>query len=161
MSKVNLAKLLKVKNRTSSETVRVKNRMTTYNTLTVPQDVVDTTKFAVDTHELMDELVSLTDKLVRIKSAISLANAKAADKIFRLSEIKGLIAYFEGLDCGSGRVSNRYSSVPSPEVKLSQISLSEKDELVKDLIKQSQDIQDELDTYNHNTTIEVDDDLLL
>jgi len=77
------------------------------------------------------------------------------------SETKGLIAYFEALDCSSGRVVNRYSSTPSAEVKLSQISISEKDEMVKDLIKLSQDLQDDLDTYNHNTTIEVDEDLLL
>jgi len=81
MAKANIAKLLKVKNRITSEIVRVKNRLTTYNTLTVPQDSVDSTKFSVDAHELMDELVSLIDKLVRVKNAINKANVNAADKI--------------------------------------------------------------------------------
>jgi hypothetical protein len=160
MAKVSIAKLLKTKNRIAGEITRVKSKIKQHNAYLVEKNAVET-PVQVNVPELSDELVVLTNRLVAVKSAINAANVKAAPKIYRLSEVKGQIAFWESVDCEAGK-SNRYSFDQNEnEVKKVQVSISERDQRVKELIKESEVLQDELDEFNATHRIEIEDDVIL
>jgi len=159
MAKVSIAKLLKTKNRLASEINRVKGKIIEHNIFT--QDKEDGNALpAVDVNLLVSELNTLTNKLVQVKSAINTANVKSSDKIFRLAELKGQIALFDKLNTNEGLERDFYSR-DSFNVRKAQINITQKDKIVKELIKQCENLQDELDEFNQSHRIEIDDDVLL
>jgi len=162
MAKVTISKLLKTKNRLASEINRVKNKIKAHNAYYVSKEATQTQP-EVSINEFVDELSSLTDRLITVKSAINTLNVKSAHKIYRLSEVKGQIAFWEGVDCSVAKERDRYSysTQTDTDVKRVQISLSEKDQKVKQLIKEAEMLQDELDEFNATHRIELPDDVLL
>lgn len=160
MAKVTISKLLKTKNRLASEITRTRAKITQYNNYTV-EEGKDTTP-AVDVRELESGLTLYTNKLIAVKSAINAANVKIADKIYRLAEVKGQIGFYEKLNCTEG--GDRYGYGYGSETKfvnVAQIKLGERDNKVKELIRESEQLQDDLDEFNAKHRIEIDDDMLL
>lgn len=159
MAKVSISKLLKTKNRLSSEITRVKNKISEHNVFIHEKE--DTTASPkVDVIALVSELDTLTNKLVQVKSAINTANVKSSDKIFRLAELKGQIALFDKLNTSEG-LENNYYNREAPNIRKAQINITQKDKIVKELIKQCESLQDALDEFNQSHRIEIDDDVLL
>jgi hypothetical protein len=162
--KVTLAKALKTKNRITSRITQVKKQMASHNAYVVDKDIpVNQIKLQVNVRDLQNELNTLTNHLVNVKAAISKGNTGSAEKIFELSEMKGLVSWYEALDCQEGKVSDPYSyriNSDSNDVKRVQISLSEKNEIVKDLILRINRKQDELDEYNATNRVDIDDSVL-
>ncbi len=160
MAKVTISKLLKAKNRVASEITRTKAKIKQHNSYLVDKDIpVNEVDIQVDVRSLNNDLAMLINKLVTIKSLINKANVNVADKIYRLAEVKGMIVFYEGMDCDEGRVDNYYTR-DTNNVKRCQIKLSEKENLVKKLILQCEELQDELDEFNASHRIEVPEDLL-
>ena len=162
MAKVTLAKALKVKNRIASRIAQVKKQMTQHNGYVVDKNIpVDEVKLQVDVRALKGELDTLTHNLVAVKSAISRGNVGSASKIFELSEMKGMVAWYESLDCSEGRLdAYRYAGAESNDIKRVQISLSEKNAAVKSLVARIENAQDELDEYNATHRVDIDDSIL-
>ncbi len=159
MAKATVSRLLKTKNRISSEMKRLKTKMQQHNQYVVDKDIpVDEIKMQVDVRALNNELAELTNKLVLVKSLINKANSNVFDKIFSLAEAKGMIAFYEGLDCSEGRVSNYYDK--TNDIKRSQISLSERDAMVSRLILRCEELQDELDEFNASHRVEIPEGIL-
>jgi len=165
MAKITLAKALKTKNRIASRISQVRKLMAQHNAYVVDKDIpVDEIKIQVDVKSLDSSLEALTKSLVDVKAAISKGNAGSAAKIFELSEVKGLISWYESLDCQEGKVNDPYgysrNATSSNDVKRVQISLSERNEKVKNLVLRAETLQDELDEYNATQRVDVDDSVL-
>lgn len=96
----------------------------------------------------------LSQELVELKTSIHKANTPVYDKIFLLSELKGQIKSLRGLDCTSGKVISHYSIRSEADViKTTEITVVEKDQLIKELSDQIDTLQNELDEFNYKTII--------
>lgn len=98
------------------------------------------------------DLALKRDEMVTLKVNINKANLPVVTKIFTLSELKAAHAFWSHLNTRKGKVNEGYgAAVPSEytatfdEVEV----LSRK----KDIQKQIEKTQDELDQYNHTTDI--------
>jgi len=107
-----------------------------------------------DPREDMDELIRSVGELVNYKTRIHLANTKVYDKIFRLSEYKGLVKYLRGIDCTDGKTtdSRRFGDVTTI-FKSTVFDQIEMDNLIDYYETEIERIQDELDTHNSTQTI--------
>jgi hypothetical protein len=104
------------------------------------------------TGDLLSQVMVLTNELIDLKTKIHQANVPVYDKIFRLSELKSLVKKINGIDCSEGKVSERYSRT-EPTIKTAEISVVERDTIVKDLEEQIERLQEELDVHNATTQI--------
>jgi hypothetical protein len=102
----------------------------------------------------MELLNEKSNELVELKTKIHTANAPIYKYIFRLSELKSTIARIKNLDCNEGSVQDFYSrNRETPLVKESEISIVERDNMVKDMEENIEIIQDILDNHNQITNI--------
>jgi hypothetical protein len=145
---MNVKQGLKKKNTLVKEIQELYGRLAQYNSVEVgntrPYSAVET----------IDQINQKSNELVELKTKIHKANTTVYDKIFRLSELKSTIARLKSLDCTEG-VSNDYylRNRENPPVKTSEISVVERDKMVKDLEIQIEEIQDFLDSHNQITQI--------
>ena len=145
---MNIRQALKEKNKLVKEIQDLYVRISQYNSVEVGAQRPYSSK------ELMEIVNQKSNQLVELKTEIHRANAPVYDKIFRLSELKSTITRIKNLDCTEG-VSNDYYSRnrENPPVKTAEISIIERDEMVKHMEEQIETIQDILDTHNQNTQI--------
>ena len=108
-----------------------------------------------DVKEQLTEYFKLSNELISLKDKIHQANRPVYHLIFELSELKSQVSKIRGLDCSEGKVQDRYSrmSGEAPIVKMSVITILEKDKLIATLEERIEEIQEELDTHNATTTI--------
>lgn len=111
--------------------------------------------FDYDNRQVLVELRTKLDDLVKVKAAIAVANAAHYERIFRLAEIKGLVALFKGLDVRQGVFKEGGSYVQAAfEVEyVAQIKKAEVDKLVVELEAEIITLQDALDEFNHTHSI--------
>jgi hypothetical protein len=146
---MNIKKALKEKNRLVKEIQDLQVRVTTYNSIEVGN------KRPYSVKESLKKLDSLSNELVELKTKIHVANAPVYKHIFRLSELKSMITRIKSLDCNEGIVQDYYSrNRETPTVKEAEISIVERDEMVKHMENQIEEIQDILDTHNQITEIQ-------
>lgn len=145
---MNIRQALKEKNKLVKEIQDLYVRISQYNSVEVGAQRPYSSK------ELMEIVNQKSNQLVELKTEIHRANAPVYDKIFRLSELKSTITRIKNLDCTEG-VSNDYYSRnrENPPVKTAEISIIERDEIVKHMEEQIETIQGILDTHNQNTHI--------
>ena len=102
----------------------------------------------------MELLNQKSNELVELKTKIHKANTPVYDKIFRLSELKSTISRLKSLDCTEGVSADYYSrNRENPPVKTAEVTVVERDEMVKFMEGQIEDLQDILDNHNQNTEI--------
>jgi len=100
------------------------------------------------------EWMRLSNDLIVLKTKIHKANAPVYDKIFEMAELKNQVKHLKSLNCTSGKVSGGRWGNEEPVIKHAEISVVEKDGMVKELEARIESIQDELDQWNHNTLID-------
>jgi len=145
---MNIKKALKEKNRLVKEILDLHTRVATYNSVEVGNVRPYSAK------ESMELLNQKSNELVELKSNIHRANGPVYGYIFRLSELKSMIARIKNLDCNEGIVQDYYSrNRETPAVKETEISIVERDEMVKHMEGQIEEIQDILDNHNQITEI--------
>lgn len=166
--KVSLARLLKVKNRIASEVTRKNEKIVQYNVFTVIDDKnnlnpVVTVEPPVYVNELVNEVNQLITDLIFVKSLISRANNKIVDKIYRMSECKGQLAFFKKLNCAEGKITNTYSmrDIDNSEYRVAQIKEEDRNNRVEALIAEINKLQDELDEFNATHRVEIDERFLV
>jgi hypothetical protein len=96
-------------------------------------------------------------ELVKVIAALGAANAEAYNKIFRLAELKGLVATLSGQDTKSGvfHEGSRFGE-PAYEVEyVAQLSKIDVDKLVAELKEEIQALQDALDEFNFAKSLSV------
>ena len=102
----------------------------------------------------MDNLTKTISDLVDLKTRIHKANLGVYDKIFRLSEYKGLVKYLRSIDCSEGKVTDiRRFTDTSSVVKTTVFDQVEMDNLITYYESEIEKIQDELDTHNSTYNI--------
>jgi hypothetical protein len=145
---MNIKKALKEKNRLVKEIQDLQVRVATYNSIEVGN------KRPYSVRESLEKLNSLSNELVELKTKIHVANAPIYKHIFRLSELKSMITRIKNLDCNEGIVNDYYTrNRETPLVKEVEISIVERDEMVKHMEGQIEEIQDILDNHNQITEI--------
>lgn len=108
----------------------------------------------IDVKSKLTELDGYADKLVKLKSAIAVANQPINRHILSIAEIRSNIAFLRKLDAREGQVNERYgagSATYDAEVKQSDIlALIEKKE------SELEKLQEVIDQHNYNTTIDLE-----
>jgi hypothetical protein len=145
---MNVKKALKEKNRLVKEIQELYTRLSQYNSIEVGN------KRPYSVRESLELLNQKSNELVELKTKIHNANTPVYDKIFRLSELKSTISRLKTLDCTEGVSSDYYSrNRENPPVKYAEITVVERDEMVKFMEGQIEDLQDILDNHNQITEI--------
>ena len=105
--------------------------------------------------EAIGKWMQLTNELIVLKTQIHKANLPVYDKIFELSELKNQVKHLKSLNCTSGKVSGGRWGEGEPVVKHAEINIVEKDKMVKNIEARIEQLQDELDQWNHNTVVDL------
>jgi hypothetical protein len=145
---MNIRQGLKEKNKLVKEIQDLHVRLATYNSVEVGNVRPYSPK------ETMELINQKSNELVELKTKIHKANVPVYQHIFRLSELKSMITRIKNLDCNEGTVQDYYSrNRETPTVKETEITIVERDEMVKHMEVQIEEIQDILDNHNQITQI--------
>ena len=101
--------------------------------------------------QALNEANELTRKLVDLKVKIHKANQPVYDKIFLMAELKGRVKQLKAMGCDEGKVTERYGSIQS--VKEVEITVADRDSLIKGLEAEIEELQEQLDYHNATTEI--------
>lgn len=144
-----LAKTLKLKNQLAGEVAELKKLLAAQNVRSTKQ------KFDYDNHDVLVRLRAKLDELVRVKTALALANADAYERIFRLAELKGLVTTLEALETKSGvfHEGSRFDDHGYEVEYTAQLGKAEVDQLVAGLKNEVQLLQDALDEFNFSHAV--------
>ena len=152
MPSYTISKLLKAKTRIISELVELKLLVARSNSYAIGDPDIPPVRQA------FENILKLTNDLVKIKTAITKGNTGVQHLIFELSETKGLLSYFQGLNTRRGDITNPGYGNVAPTVTTfdAEIKANEKTQLLETWKARINEIQDELDEYNASTKVEVD-----
>jgi len=136
---LSLSKALKVKSRLAGRFSKVSSTITAYNC------TVDGRRAEVDVKELDKQRSALSAALIDLKTAIYEANKGIYLTINQLAEKKGEIDFLNSLDTKHGTESSYQGTTVT---YVSAIQKQEVDKRVKQLEKEVDDLQDQIDQYN-------------
>ena len=143
-----LAKALKQKNLLAGEIAQLKTILAAQNSRSARQP------FDYDTRNVLTQLRAKTDELVALKARLAAANSDAYAQIFRLAELKGLVASLKALPTKEGVYVESLDYTQKTEVTyVAQIKRAEADALVETFQAEIQSIQDALDEFNFTRSI--------
>lgn len=146
-----LTKALKLKNQMAGDVTTLKDRLSKQNSraAAVP--------FDYDNRQVLIELRSKVDELVKVKAAIAAANTAQYARIFRLAELKGIVTLLKSLDVRHGvfKEGGNYMQSTFEVEYIAQLKKAEVDQLVADLEAEIITLQDELDEFNHTNSVAV------
>src|SRR6266540_2072271 len=144
-----IAKALKLKNQLAGYVAQLKELLVKQNVRSTKQ------KFDYENREVLTRLRAKLDELIKVKAAVAVANAEIYDKIFRLAELKGLVATLTSLDTKAGvfHEGGRFGE-PGYEVEyVAQLGKVDVDKLVPELQDEIQTLQDALDEFNFTRSV--------
>jgi len=146
-----LAKALKEKNRLAGETAQLKELLKVQNCRPVKQP------FDYDNRDVLAKLQATVETLIAVKAAIAEANSEIYARIFRLAELKGLVALLKTLDTREGVFTETggYGERLTEVAYRAQIGKVEVDRLAADFEAEIQQVQDELDEFNFTRSVKV------
>jgi len=144
-----LAKALKLKNQLAGEVAQLKDLLAKQNVRSTKQ------KFDYQNREILAQLRAKIDELIQVKAALGAANADIYEKIFRLAELKGLVATLGGLDTKAGvfHEGGQFGQASHEIEYVAQLGKVDVDKLVADLKVEIQALQDALDEFNFTRTL--------
>jgi hypothetical protein len=146
-----IAKALKLKNQLAGDVTQLKDALNKQNVRSAKQ------KFDYDNREVLARLRGKLDELIKVKAALAAANTEVYEKIFRMAELKGLVATLTGLETKTGvfHEGGRFGE-PGYEVEyVAQLGKVDLDKLVAGLKTEIQAIQDALDEFNFTRNVTV------
>jgi hypothetical protein len=144
-----VAKALKLKNQLAGEVAQLKELLSKQNSRPSKQ------KFDYDNHEVLARLRAKLNELVTVKTALAAANTEIYEKIFRLAELKGLVAILNGLETKAGVFhEGRGFGESVYEVEyVAQLGKVEVDKLADEMKTEIQSLQDALDEFNFSHSV--------
>ena len=142
-----LAKALKQKNLLAGEIAQLKTILVAQNSRPARQP------FDYDTRAVLAQLRAKTDELVAIKARLAAANSDAYPQIFRLAELKGLVASLKALPTKEGVFAESLGYANTEVAYVAQIKRAEADALAETLQAEIQSLQDALDEYNFTRSV--------
>lgn len=143
-----LAKALKKKNRLAQKISKLQIEIQKENSAQID----DPRKIKVD--DLFMELGEAVKQIIKLKIAIFTSSIDMRENILTLSELKSKIIFLQGIDTKEGKIAEYgYGDTPIEYTAVyDKVFVREQVKLCEEKID---DIQDELDKFNHNTEIEV------
>ena len=141
-----LAKAMKKKNRVTQKISNLQQEIQRENSVRAD----DPRKIKVE--ELFEELGKKVDELIKLKIAIFVASINMRENILRLSELKSKIVFLQLIDTTEGKTSGYGEESVEYTAVYDKLFVKEQVELCEQEID---DIQDELDKFNHITSIEI------
>lgn len=150
LNKINmkLYKALKLRKKLVGEVAKLKSLIQAKNSFTAGS--VDPEKF--DVNKIYVELQAKIDELVGLKFVINEANREIQSKIYTLSELKALLAFWNGVNVTEGEQMVGYSEAKTIKY-VAQIDEVKRNEMVADFQKRIDALQEDIDTYNYTTDI--------
>ena len=145
-----LAKALAVKNRLAGRLAQARVNIETYNSMLVGQR--DAAGGSVDVRAELERLRALQSAMVVVKAAVHRANTPVYEDVLRLAEKKALLQMLSGLNTRNG-VEPGFNGVEFHYV--ATITKPEALEMVRRLEAEVDELQDQLNTYNASTRIEL------
>ena len=142
---MNIKNALKQKNKLVQELNQLIQRMVINNT------VIEDNQRPYSSKETLAQVYKKVEEINVLKTQIHRANAPVYEKIFQMAEIKGIIKELKKMDVSEGKQDSRYGSVVS--VKEVEMTVIERDAIVKEYEAEVEKIQNELDIHNSNTII--------
>ena len=106
----------------------------------------------IKVEDLMAELEQNMESLIKIKIAIFVASVEMRENILRLSELKSLINFFLGIETREGKVNDYGNEYVEYKVVFDKLWVKNKVETCE---QQIDEIQEELDQFNHTTHIDI------
>jgi len=103
--------------------------------------------------EMLNNWIEATNELVDLKTKIHMANAPVYGKIFRLAELKSMVSKLNSVNCEEGKSSRGRWNSDDGLIMTAEISIIERDTMVKNLESEIERLQDELDAHNATTEI--------
>ena len=103
--------------------------------------------------ELLTKISEDTKELAKLKTKIHIANTPVLEDIFLMSELKSMAQSLKKMDCTEGKSNRDRYRLESESFKTSEISLVKRNETIKELEAQIEEIQDRLDLFNATTQI--------
>ena len=103
--------------------------------------------------ELLAKISEDTKELAKLKTKIHIANTPVLENIFLMSELKSMAQSLKKMDCTEGKSNRDRYRLESESIKTSEISLVKRNETIKELEAQIEEIQDRLDIFNATTQI--------
>jgi hypothetical protein len=94
----------------------------------------------------------LTHTLIGLKTKIHKANLPIYHLIFKMSELKNQIKQLKSIPVEEGKVTERYGSTVA--IKEVELNIAQRDNLVKTIEVQIEELQDQLDVHNSTTELE-------
>jgi hypothetical protein len=147
---MNIAKALKVKSRLVGDLQKAQALFARENSRR------DDNVSKLDVPALWNEVTELTNKVVALKSAISLASANAQPLLVKLAEFKARINFLNSIQTKEGveTTTISYSSEVTKDYTWSVFKNSEEIRLlVKGTEQEIDNLQDQIDTYNAITQV--------
>jgi hypothetical protein len=144
-----LTKALKLKNQLAGEVTELKDRLAKQNSRSAK------VPFDYDSREVLGALREKIEHLITVKTAIAAANVGQYARIFRLAELKGLVALLKALDVrhGTFKEAGNYALAPSETEYVAQLKKADVDGLVAAFEAEIADLQDQLDEFNHTQSV--------
>jgi hypothetical protein len=153
MAGLSLSKALKIKNRLAGRLAKTNLSIQQYNC------TVEGRKDEVNVRELDTQRTALVNALVDLKASIQEANRPICRAIILIGEKKGEIEFLNGLNTKHGTEPHGYQSQQVTYVSV--IQKAEVDKRVKQLEKEIDDLQDQIDKHNAEPDrIRVSDEVL-
>jgi hypothetical protein len=149
MARHTLAQALKIKNRQVKKVNEIKRKIQSQNRH------ADKVAPAYDVEKLWSQLQRESEKLVLIKSAISAANMKIQPEIYRIAELRGLVAFMQALDKTEGPVAQGRFGQGEAIVMKAEIGESAASKHVEKLEKRIDELQDSIDEFNAKSRVEL------
>lgn len=144
-----LAKALKLKNRLAQKISDLQMDIMSENSARADAD----RKISVE--DLMKELEEAKKELIKLKMAIFVASTPIRENILKLSELKSDISFLRNINTKEGKVpEGGFGSEREVEYSVVYDKLYVR-QTIKDKEKEIDDIQEELDKFNHTTEIEI------
>lgn len=143
---VTISRALKEKNRWAGKLKELRDKIRENNSHEQGQiQSVDVAK-AIEAAEEAEEM------LIAVKTAIATANTPIVGKIVELEEVKGKIAFYRDLQTKEG-VFRTFKEIT--ETYVVTISGSKKNEILDELQKRANNLQDELDDFNSSHRVKI------
>jgi predicted TIM-barrel fold metal-dependent hydrolase len=146
-----LSKALKLKNQLAGDVTVLKDRLGKQNSHSAK------VPFDYDSQEILRTLRDKIDHLITVKAAIAAANVAQYPRIFRLAELKGLVALLKALDVRHGvfMEGGNYAQSAHEIEYVAQIKKAAVDALVAEMEAEISALQDQLDEFNHTHAVDL------
>ena len=144
---MNLARALKLKNRLTQKINELQREVQVENS-----DRSDAER-KIDVENSMKELTETTEKLIKLKIAVFVATTPMRETILRLGELKSRILFLKGIDVKEGKIWDYGEKETEYSAVYDKIYIKEQVAICENSID---DLQEQLDKFNHNTEIAIE-----